>query len=118
MSTRRLVNRPVYLDYNATTPVDPRVLEAMQTALTTDFGNPSSTHAYAEEPRRLLARARAQLAALIGAAPTEIVFTASGSEADALAIRGAVLARAATVAGRPHVITQVTEHPAVLAACQ
>ena len=113
-----MVDRPVYLDYNATTPVDPRVLEAMQTALTTDFGNPSSTHAYAEEPRRLIARARAQLAALIGAAPTEIVFTASGSEADALAIRGAVLARAATVAGRPHVVTQVTEHPAVLAACQ
>jgi cysteine desulfurase len=113
-----LANRPVYLDYNATTPVDPRVLEAMQTALTTDFGNPSSAHSYAEEPRRLLAQARAQLAALIGAAPTEIVFTASGSEADALAIRGAVLARAATVAGRPHVITQATEHPAVLAACQ
>jgi cysteine desulfurase len=113
-----LANRPVYLDYNATTPVDPRVLEAMQTALTTDFGNPSSTHAYAEEPRRLLARAREQLTALIGGSPTEIVFTASGSEADALAIRGAVLARAATVAGRPHVITQVTEHPAVLAACQ
>jgi cysteine desulfurase len=113
-----LANRPVYLDYNATTPVDPRVLEAMQTALTTDFGNPSSTHAYAQEPRRLLARARGQIAALIGAAPAEIVFTASGSEADALAIRGAVLARSATVAGRPHVITQVTEHPAVLAACQ
>jgi cysteine desulfurase len=113
-----LAGRPVYLDYNATTPVDPRVLEAMQTALTTDFGNPSSAHTYAEEPRRLLARARAQLAALIGAAPTEIVFTASGSEADALAIRGAVLARSATVAGRRHVITQVTEHPAVLAACQ
>jgi cysteine desulfurase len=113
-----LVDRPVYLDYNATTPVDPRVLEAMQSALTTHFGNPSSTHAYAEEPRRLLAGARAQLAALVGAAPTEIVFTASGSEADALAIRGAVLARAATVAGGPHVITQVTEHPAVLAACQ
>lgn len=113
-----LANRPLYLDYNATTPVDPRVVEAMQTALTTDFGNPSSDHAYAEGPRRLLSAARAQVAALVGAAPAQIVFTASGSEADALAIRGAVLARAATVAGRPHVITQVTEHPAVLAACQ
>ena len=108
----------MYLDYNATTPVDPRVLEAMQSALTTDFGNPSSAHAYAAGPRRLLAPARTQVAALIGAAPAEIVFTASGSEADTLAIRGAVLARAATVPGRPHVITQVTEHPAVLAACQ
>jgi len=108
----------VYLDYNATTPVDPRVLVAMRAALTTDFGNPSSTHAYAAGPRLLLARARAQVSALIGAAPAEIVFTASGSEADALAIRGAVLGRADTVSGRPHVITQVTEHPAVLAACQ
>jgi cysteine desulfurase len=113
-----LGGRPVYLDYNATTPVDPRVLAAMQAALTTDFGNPSSAHAYAAGPRRLLARARAQVAALVGAAPAEIIFTASGSEADALAIRGAVLARAATVPGRPHVVTQVTEHPAVLAACQ
>jgi cysteine desulfurase len=84
-----LADRPVYLDYNATTPVGPRVLEPMQTALTTDFGNPSSAHSYAEGPRRLLTRARAQLAALIGAAPTEIVFTASGSEADALAIHSA-----------------------------
>jgi len=108
----------VYLDYNATTPVDPRVLAAMQAALTTDFGNPSSAHCYGAGPRRLLAKARAQVAALIGAAPAEIVFAASGSEADALAIRGAVLARAATVPGRPHVITQVTEHPAVLAACR
>ena len=113
-----LAGGPVYLDYNATTPVDPRVLAAMQAALTTDFGNPSSAHAYAAGPRRLLDQARAQVAALVGAAPAEIVFTASGSEADALAIRGAVLARGATVPGRPHVITQVTEHPAVLAACQ
>ncbi|MEO6143114.1 MAG: cysteine desulfurase family protein [Dermatophilaceae bacterium] len=113
-----LAGHPVYLDYNATTPVDPRILQVLQAALTTDFGNPSSAHSYAEGPRRLLAHARAQVAALIGAAPAQIVFTASGSEADALAIRGAVLARASTVTGRPHVITQVTEHPAVLTACQ
>jgi len=113
-----LAGQPIYLDYNATTPIDPRVLAAMQAALTTDFGNPSSAHAYAAGPRLLLARARAQVSALIGAAPAEIVFTASGSEADALAIRCAVLGRADTVSGRPHVITQVTEHPAVLAACQ
>jgi cysteine desulfurase len=113
-----LASRPVYLDYNATTPVDPRVLDVIQAALTTDFGNPSSDHAYAEGPRRLLARARDQVAALLHAAPAAIVFTASGSEADALAIRGGVLARADTVTGRPHVITQVTEHPAVLAACR
>lgn len=113
-----LVDRPVYLDYNATTPVDPRALEAVLPALTSDFGNPSSAHAFAGAPRAALARARAQVAALIGAAPDEVVFTGSGSEADALAVRGAVLARLGTVSGRPHMITQVTEHPAVLAACR
>ena len=112
-----LASRPVYLDYNATTPVDPRVVEAMHGALSADFGNPSSTHAYGEGPRRLLARARAQVAALLGAHPGEIVFIASGTEADALTVRGAVLARASSMFGRPHVVTQVTEHPAVLSAC-
>jgi cysteine desulfurase len=77
------------------------------------FGNPSSGHAYGERPRQAVARAREQVAALIGAAAGEIVFT------DQLAIRGAVLAglRAAP-GGTPRVITQVTEHPAVLACCQ
>jgi cysteine desulfurase len=109
--------RPIYLDHNATTPVDPRVLEAMLPALRADFANPSSTHAFAIGPGRLLATARAQVATLLGARPEEIVFTGSGSEADALAIRGAVLAAAAARGVRPHVITQVTEHPAVLTAC-
>jgi len=86
--------RPIYLDYNATTPVDPRVLDALLPALRRDFGNPSSTHAFGEAPRRMLATARASVAALIGAGAGEIVFTGSGSEADALAIRGAVLAAA------------------------
>lgn len=109
--------RPIYLDYNATTPVDPRVLDALVPALRRDFGNPSSTHAFGDVPRRILATARAQVAALIGADAEEIVFTGSGSEADTLAIRGAVLAAARDGRARPHVITQVTEHPAVLAAC-
>lgn len=113
-----LAGRPVYLDYNATTPVDPRVGAAMQPALTEDFGNPSSLHAYGEAPRRALARARDQVAALIGAAAHEVVFVGSGSEADALAVRGATLARAGSVPGAAHVVTQVTEHPAVLAACR
>jgi cysteine desulfurase len=112
-----LPSRPIYLDHNATTPVDPRVLEAMLPALRADFANPSSTHAFATGPARMLAAARAQVAALLGAQPEEIVFTGSGSEADALAIRGAALAAAAARGVRPHVITQVTEHPAVLAAC-
>ncbi|WP_069812799.1 cysteine desulfurase family protein [Streptomyces sp. TP-A0874] len=110
-----LADGPVYLDYNATTPVDPRVAETMGPHLTALFGNPSSSHPYSVEPRRALARARAQVADLVGARPHEIVFTASGSEADLLALRGVVLASDRT---RPHVITQATEHPAVLATCR
>ncbi|MET7338777.1 cysteine desulfurase family protein [Nonomuraea sp. NPDC005650] len=110
-----LAGGPVYLDYNATTPVDPRVAEAMLPYLTDFFGNPSSSHSYGAEPRAALERARRNVAALIGARPHEVVFTASGSEADLLAVRGAVVA-----SGRPrsHVITQVTEHPAVLETCR
>lgn len=108
---------PVYLDYNATTPVDPRVVDAMSSVLATGFGNPSSDHAYGEGPRAALAQARARVAALIAADPGEIVFTGSGSEADATAVRGVVAAARRAGAERPHVITQATEHPAVLAAC-
>jgi cysteine desulfurase len=116
-----LAGRPVYLDYNATTPVDPRVVEAMVPYLTSEFGNPSSSHPYGARAHDAVDAARAQVASLVGA-PTggRVVFTASGSEADALAIRGTVLARAAfdrSHIGRAHVITQATEHPAVLAAC-
>jgi cysteine desulfurase len=119
---------PVYLDYNATTPIDPRVADALRPALGEVFGNPSSGHAYGPPAHAALDRARAQVAALIGAGnPTDpgsgrIVFTGSGSEADALAIRGSVLAALETDptrwnGRRPQVITQTTEHPAVLAAC-
>ncbi|MGW2073502.1 cysteine desulfurase family protein [Streptomyces sp. NPDC001953] len=110
-----LADGPVYLDYNATTPVDPRVAAAMQPHLTRFFGNPSSGHPYGARPRTALAQARAQVAALIGARPEGIVFTASGSEADLLALRGAVLASGNR---RPHLVTQATEHPAVLASCR
>ncbi|MFF8952571.1 cysteine desulfurase family protein [Streptomyces sp. NPDC014940] len=110
-----LAGGPVYLDHNATTPVDPRVAQAMAPYLTEFFGNPSSGHSYADPPRRALTEARERVAALIGAAPGEIVFTASGSEADLLALRGAVLASGRP---RPHVITQATEHPAVLETCR
>ncbi|WP_372662167.1 cysteine desulfurase family protein [Amycolatopsis kentuckyensis] len=103
-----LATGPVYLDYNATTPVDPRVTEAALPHWTEFFGNPSSDHAFGGEPRRALATARAQVADLIGARPPEIVFTGSGSEANLLALRGAVLAADA------HLVVQATEHPAVL----
>ncbi|MBV2156744.1 cysteine desulfurase [Kitasatospora sp. SUK 42] len=110
-----MADGPVYLDYNATTPADPRVVEAMLPHLTHYFGNPSSGHSYAGEPHAALAWARSQVAGFVGAASSEIVFTASGSEADLLALRGAVLG-----SGRPHphVITQATEHPAILATCR
>ena len=113
-----LPRRPIYLDHNATTPVDTRVVEALLPALGRDFGNPSSAHAFGAAPRAALACARAQVAELVGACADEIVFTAGGSEADALAIHGVVraaLARRPDVV--PHVVTQTTEHPAVLAAC-
>jgi cysteine desulfurase len=112
-----LADGPIYLDYNAATPVDPRVAEAMSTFLTNCFGNPSSGHTYADHPRRAPADAREKVAGLIGAQAGDIVFTGSGSEADNLAIRGAFLAHDTRDAhdgrdARPaHVITQVTEHP-------
>jgi cysteine desulfurase len=112
---RGLTDGPIYLDYNATTPVDPRVVEAVYPFLAADFGNPSSAHAYATPAAQALHTARQQLAALIGADPSGIVFVGSGSEANNLALRGAVLAARTD---RPHVITQSTEHPAVLATCR
>lgn len=110
-----LANGPVYLDYNATTPVDPRVAETMTTLVMDLFGNPSSDHAYGADSGRALTEARTQVAALIGARPHEVVFTGSGSEADILAVRGAILASGHA---QPHVITQATEHLAVLETCQ
>lgn len=110
-----LASGPVYLDYNATTPVDPVVVEAIVPFLAEHFGNPSSNYEFGRVAKAALDRARQQVAALIGAGDGQLVFTGSGSEADALAIRGAVLA-AGPAEGR-HVITQATEHPAVLAAC-
>jgi cysteine sulfinate desulfinase/cysteine desulfurase-like protein len=80
--------RPIYLDYQATTPVDPRVVEAMLPYLTTEFGNPSSAHAYGRTAAAV-DTARAQVAALIGARePQEIVFTACGTESNHLALTG------------------------------
>jgi cysteine desulfurase len=110
-----LAHGPIYVDYNATTPIDPRVTEAMLPFLTRGFGNPSSDHHYGAGPKAALDQARAHVSSLVAARDGRIVFTASGSEADNLAIRGAVLAAAP---GRRHVVTQATEHPAVLATCQ
>lgn len=110
-----LAQGPIYLDYNGTTPIDPRVVDAMVPYLTTHFGNPSSAHAYAHVARAAVEAARAQVAGLLSCDPSEIVFTGSGSESDALAIRGAALALRAR---GTHIITQQTEHPAVREACR
>ncbi|MGH9210800.1 MAG: aminotransferase class V-fold PLP-dependent enzyme [Acidimicrobiales bacterium] len=109
-----LNGRPIYLDYNATTPVDQRVVDAALPYLTTEFGNPASAHQFAQAPRHAIGQAREQLAALLACAPGDVVFTGAGSESDTLAIRGIALAHRDR---GDHVITQPTEHPAVLAAC-
>jgi hypothetical protein len=96
------------------TPVDPAVADAAMPYLRAHFGNPSSTHAYAEAPRRAVAAARERLAGVLGCRPGEVTFTGSGSEADTLAIHGVAFARRDH---GDHVITQATEHPAVLNAC-
>jgi cysteine desulfurase len=84
---------PIYLDYNASTPLDSRVVDAMLPFLKVHFGNPSSTHAYGKVARDAVDRARGQVAALIGAQHDEIVFTGGGTEASNLALKGTVLAR-------------------------
>jgi cysteine desulfurase len=109
-----LQDGPIYLDYNATTPVDPIVVEAMLPYLSTHFGNPSSTHRYGHVTRQAIATARQQVARLLGCTASELIFTGGGSESDNLAIRGVALARRAS---GNHIITQLTEHPAVLNTC-
>ena len=105
---------PVYLDYNATTPVDPEVAEAMLPFLTQRFGNPSSGHPYGVEARAAVEAARRQVAALLGARPEELVFTSGGTEGSNTVIQG--VARLLRGKGR-HVVTSAIEHPAVLEPC-
>ncbi len=102
----------IYLDHNATTPVDPAAGEAMAQALTDLFGNPSSVHYYGQQAKAAMDDARSAVAALIGAEPAEVVFTSSGTEADNFAIRG--VAEALEQSGRRHLITSGIEHEAVL----
>ena len=103
-----------YFDHNATTPVAPEVLETLVSCLDQVYGNASSIHHFGQESKRRLEAARRQVAALIHADASEVVFTCGGTEADNLAVLGAV--RAAAGAAK-HVITSAIEHPAVLSAC-
>ncbi len=101
----------IYLDNNATTPVDPAVREAMLPCLGERFGNPSSNHRFGEAARCAVERARAQVAALLRTEPERLIFTSGGSEANSLAIWSAVMAQP----GRRHLIASAVEHPSVLA---
>jgi cysteine desulfurase len=103
----------IYLDYNATTPVDPGVLGAMLPYLRGEFGNPSSAHGPGRRAHDAMEAARAEVAALIGAAPDEIVFVSGGTEASNIAIRGAVRIDDR----RRAVVTSTIEHPATEACC-
>ncbi|MCM3879407.1 MAG: cysteine desulfurase NifS [Vicinamibacterales bacterium] len=102
----------IYLDHNATTPVDPAAAEAMMRALQDLFGNASSVHYYGQQAKAAIDGARSAVATLIGAEPADVIFTSGGTEADNFAIRGA--AEALEAGGRRHLITSGIEHEAVL----
>ncbi len=108
--------RRVYLDHTATTPLDPRVREAMEPFFSDTFGNASSIHAFGREARAALEKARATIAGAIGAEPGELFFTSGGTESDNLALIGA--ARCARAAARTHLVTSRGEHHAVLDTCE
>ncbi|MFU8827097.1 MAG: cysteine desulfurase family protein [Brevefilum sp.] len=106
--------QPIYLDYNATTPLSPAVIGAMRPFLEEHFGNPSSSHPYGHTAKDAVKTARKQVAALIGAEPEEIIFTSGGTESNNMAIQG--IARANLQRGK-HIITSAVEHPAVTEVC-
>jgi cysteine desulfurase len=105
----------IYLDHNASTPIDPAVAAAMRPYLHEAFGNPSSGHWASMPAKAALEQARGEVAALLGAAPDEVIFTSGGSEANNLAIKGTFFALNREEA---HIITSAIEHPAVLAPCR
>lgn len=105
---------PIYLDHNATTPLLPEVYDAMLPYLRTDFGNPSSSHAWGRRAREAVDTARGHVARLLGCETDEVFFTSGGTEANNLAIRGVAEAAGA----RRHLITTVIEHPATANPCR
>jgi cysteine desulfurase len=109
------IPKPIYLDYNATTPVDPKVLESMLPYLQSNFGNPSSSHGYGRIPKVAVEKSREQVADLIAADADEIIFTSGGTESDNHAIIGTALANKEK--GK-HIITSRIEHPAILEPCR
>lgn len=108
--------RRIYLDHTATTPLDPRVFEAMRPYFSETFGNASSIHAFGREAKAALEKARATIATAVGAQSGELFFTSGGTESDNFAIRGAALA--GRKKGKTHIITSAVEHHAVLEPCE
>lgn len=106
--------KPIYLDYNATTPILPEVAAAMQPFLSEFFGNPSSTHWYGVQTKKAVEKARKQVADLLGCQPDEVIFTSGGSESNNYAIKG--VAHSLRNRGN-HIITSSIEHPAVIEVC-
>ena len=106
---------PIYLDYNASTPLIPEVVSAMRPYLEEMYGNPSSSHAFGIQGRKAVEKARAQLADLLNCAPDELIFTSGGTESNNLAIKGVAFARRSK---GNHIITSAVEHPAVLEVCR
>jgi cysteine desulfurase len=103
----------IYLDNNATTPVDPEVSDAIFSSLKRDFANPSSTHLPGKKAREVIENCRVRIAGFIGACPEEIVFTSGGTESNNLAILGTALFH-----GKGHIVTSVIEHPSVINTCR
>ncbi|MHB1412186.1 MAG: IscS subfamily cysteine desulfurase [Thermoleophilia bacterium] len=121
--TGRAPVRSIYMDHNATTPLDPEAVEAMLPFLNHKYGNPSSIHRTGATAREALDAARRSVAQAIGCTARRVVFTGSGSEADNAAIKGVAFAAAALrreegLVGRGHIITTAIEHPAILASCR
>lgn len=116
-ATANLPEKPIYLDYQATTPVDERVLSEMLPFLREDFGNPHSVHhVYGRRAEAAMTRARQEVAGLLGATAREIVFTSGATESNNTAIKGA--ARFHGALGKSHLITVATEHKCVLESCK
>ena len=107
----------IYFDYNATTPIDPRVLKEIAKVARENFGNPSSSHCFGRSAAEIAKRARQQVATVLNAAPEEICFTSGGTESDNLALKGIVLPYLLKGC-KPHVIISAVEHPAVAESCR
>jgi cysteine desulfurase len=117
------VKKKIYLDFAATTPIDPKILKAMGPYLKGVFGNPSSAHWFGQQTRVAIEKARGAVASFLGASPQEIVFTSGATEANNLAIQGLIRSRAlenkkARLQQKPHIVTSQIEHESVLSPCE